>query len=219
MQALTCSASIIEKTSYEDSAALILDQTIFYPQGGGQPYDTGFIKSEDGSFIFEVQEVRYVDGKVLHIGKAEAGIPNINQKVHCFVNEERRKLNTRLHSAGHLIDLVLKELHIDWIASKGYHFPQGAYVEYSGDLDGYDIEKLKKDIETKAHEIIARNIQTKLVFDDSKLQNGKPMRVVFYGDFGIPCGGTHVANLNDIGTITIRKIKKEKDAIRVSYEI
>ncbi len=49
------------------------------------------------------------------------------------------------------------------------------------------------------------------------LPEGKPARVVMYGAAGIPCGGTHVNNLGTIGTITIRKIKKEKDAIRVSY--
>jgi Ser-tRNA(Ala) deacylase AlaX len=138
----------------------------------------------------------------------------VNTRVNCFVNKERRVLNTRLHSAGHLVDLVLKELYIDWVPGKGYHFPQGAYIEYMGNLEGYNIEKLKHDITNKALEIIARNIETRLVFDESKLQGSKPTRTVYYGDFGIPCGGTHVANLSDIGTITIRKIKKEKEAIR-----
>lgn len=219
MQELTCSATIIETNSADGKTTIILDQTIFYPQGGGQPYDTGIIKSEDGSLVFEVQEVRFVDGKVHHIGIVEQGNVVINTKVSCLVNKERRELNTRLHSAGHLVDLVLKELGIDWVPGKGYHFPQGAYIEYTGNLDGHDIEKLKHNIANKAQEILARNIQTRLVFDESKLQNGKAMRTVYYGDFGIPCGGTHVANLSDIGTITIRKIKKEKDTIRVSYEI
>jgi len=45
------------------------------------------------------------------------------------------------------------------------------------------------------------------------------MRTILYGEYGIPCGGTHVANLKEIISIGIRKIKKEKDAIRVSYSI
>lgn len=219
MHELTCSATIIETSSTDDKTIIILNQTIFYPQGGGQPYDTGIIKSEDNSFVFEVQEVRFINGKVHHIGIVQNGTIFLNTKVVCLVNKERRELNTRLHSAGHLVDLVLKEFNIDWIPGKGYHFPQGAYIEYTGDLEGYDSEKLKQDISNKAKEIITRNIQTRIVFDELKLQNGKPTRIVYYGDFGIPCGGTHVTNLSDIRTITIRKIKKEKDAIRVSYEI
>ena len=219
MQELICSATIIETINIGDKTTIILNQTIFYPQGGGQPYDTGIIKSEDGSFVFEVQEVRFIDCKVHHIGIVQQGNITINIKVDCLVNKVRRELNTRLHSAGHLVDLVLKELSINWVSGKGYHFPQGAYIEYLGNIDGYDIEKLKHEIANKAQEILARNIQTRIAFDESELQNSKPMRTVYYGDFGIPCGGTHVANLSDIGTITIRKIKKEKDFIRVSYEI
>ena len=219
MQTLSCSAVILETKENEGKTILILDQTVFYPQGGGQPYDIGIIKSEDAQFVFEVREVRFIEGDVYHIGTVKKGEIIIGTKVECNVEKERRVLNTRLHSAGHLVDLVLKELSIDWVPGKGYHFPQGAYIEYSGSLDNLDIEKLKLDIEQEAHEIISRNIETKLVFDETKLQNGKPMRTVYYGDFGIPCGGTHVSNLSEIGNIKIRKIKKEKDAIRVSYEM
>ena len=48
---------------------------------------------------------------------------------------------------------------------------------------------------------------------------GKPARVVMYGAIGIPCGGTHVANLSEIRHLTIRKIKKEKEQVKVSYDV
>ena len=47
----------------------------------------------------------------------------------------------------------------------------------------------------------------------------KPGRVVMYGDVGIPCGGTHVNNLKDIGHLGIRKIKQNGENIRVSYSV
>ena len=47
----------------------------------------------------------------------------------------------------------------------------------------------------------------------------KPCRVVMYGDFGVPCGGTHVANLSELVSMTIRKIKSEKGNIRVAYDV
>jgi Ser-tRNA(Ala) deacylase AlaX len=63
----------------------------------------------------------------------------------------------------------------------------------------------------KMHEL-CRNVPT-------NIPENKPVRVVMYGTFGVPCGGTHVAQLGDIKDITIRKVKLEKGAIRVSYDV
>lgn len=217
MQLLTCTAKVLEVINENDKTTIVLDQTVFYPQGGGQPYDQGEIKNEN--FTFLVHEVRFVEGKVLHIGVVQKGQVMMGESVECFVNKERRMLNTRLHSAGHLLDLVLKELNIDWKATKGYHFPQGPYVEYSGNLEGIDVDDLKNKIEEKAKEITGRDMDTTIVFNEGNMVNGKPARVVYYGDFGIPCGGTHLRNLKDIGELKIKKIKREKEVIRISYEI
>lgn len=220
MDQLECSATIVDVGNNESGEdTVILEQTVFYPQGGGQPYDTGTIQTPDQSFIFNVAKVRFVDGVVHHIGKVEKGKPSIGLEVECTVNSERRKVNTRLHSAGHLIDMVLKKLSVDWRPGKGYHFPEGPYVEYSGSLDGYDTEKLMRDIEQECAYLVAKNIPTKVTFDSSEHESGKPARTVYYGDFGIPCGGTHVSNLSQIGKVVVRKIKKVKDSIRVSYDI
>lgn len=214
-----CLSKIIGSEQNEGKTILILDRTVFYPQGGGQSYDTGMIKSIDGNFVFQVQEVSFNEGVVHHKGIIEHGEPSIGMEVNCFVAEDRRKLNSRLHSAGHLVDMALKELNFNWVPGKGYHFPDGAYVEYLGKLDGLNVEDLKLKMEQKCNEIISRNIITKLVFDDNKLRNGKPMRTVFYGEFGIPCGGTHVSNLNEVIAVSIRKIKQTKDTVRISYAV
>ncbi len=194
---------------------LILDQTVFYPQGGGQPNDTGIISNDKG--IFMVNEVRCEDGIVSHRGIFEIGEFTMGDKVVCEVDVEERKLHTRLHSIDHVLDIAVKELNLNWKPGKGYHFPQGPYIEYSGNLHGKDISDLMKEIEVKCQEIIMRNIETRIEFSETKTQDGKPLRVVYYGDIGIPCGGTHVANLKDISEVTIRKIKQDKGMIRVSY--
>lgn len=227
MSQYTCEAQVSEVMNEDDRSVVILDQTIFYPQGGGQPYDTGIISNEGKKFI--VEDVRFVDGIVKHIGKFEGGIFSQGETVTCSVDVERRKLHTRLHSGGHLVDMGLKQIGVMWKPGKGYHFPNGPYVEYSGSLEGIDIEKLKIDVEAACNEIIQKAVDTKVLFMPKEemgsvcefvpdyIPEGKPARVVMYGDFGIPCGGTHVSNLGEIGKMTIRKIKQDGDNIRVSY--
>ncbi len=215
MQQYTCDAKVLDVRTDKNIVSIILDQTVFYPQGGGQPYDVGTISSDN--VIFQVKEVRYIDGEVQHIGTFESGSFKIGENVSCEIDADRRKINTRLHSIGHLIDLAAKELQRSWIPMKGYHFPEGAYIEYGGNIKGKDTMQIVKEIEDKCNEIILRKIETRIEFSENDVHDGKPLRTVYFGDFGINCGGTHVANLEDIGSVTIRKIKQDKDTIRVSY--
>jgi len=83
MQQLECEAFVDSIDQKDGKTVLYLDQTVFYPQGGGQPYDTGVISTDDTKFI--VEEVRFVDGLVLHIGHFE-GRPLIQgEDVKCAV--------------------------------------------------------------------------------------------------------------------------------------
>lgn len=222
-------AVILEITQENDRYCIILNQTIFYPQGGGQPYDKGAIENDNGTFI--VEEVRFVDGFVKHFGRFQKGIFKLHEHVHCKVNAERRELNSRLHSGGHVVDMAVTALKLNWVPGKGYHFPDGPYVEYTGTLEGLDKEKLKLNIEDLCNKFIEESLKTHLIFmnkDEMKkvchhvpdyLPAGKPSRVVMYGDFGVPCGGTHVSNLKEIKKIVIRKVKQDGSNIRVSYDV
>lgn len=210
MHQYECEALVVEVLVEEGKTVVILDQTVFYPQGGGQPYDTGSISCRERTFF--VEEVRFVEGVVRHIGRFEGEVFTAGEMVVCSVDVPRRQLNTRLHSAGHLVDMGLKQLDISWEPGKGYHFPNGPYVEYTGSLDGLDKEKIKSDLEDACNQVIQKGMETKVLLTN-------PTRVVMYGGFGIPCGGTHVNNLSEIGRFTIRKIKKEGENIRFSYNI
>ena len=225
----TCQAHVVNILNEDGKTIVVLDQTIFYPQGGGQPFDTGVITSS--SKVFNVTEVRFVNGFVNHIGNFEAEAFNPNEAVTCKIDLVKRTLHTRIHSAGHLVDMALKRLNIKWKPGKGYHFPNGPYVEYYGSIESTDVENLKKNLENSCNELTSQDIPTKILFMKKEemgsvcefvpeyIPENKPGRVVMYGNFGIPCGGTHVSNLNLIGKITIRKIKKEGENIRVSYAI
>lgn len=216
MQQYICDAKILEIESSGEKTFIILDQTVFYPQGGGQPYDVGDITIDSSRFV--VQEVRYTDGVVKHIGYFEFGSMEVGQVVKCSVDIERRKTNTRLHSIGHILDMALKKLELDWEPIKGYHFPEGPYVEYRSEDVALDLTLLQEKIEAVCNEIVSNGASTRIEFTgDISDMTSKPMRIVYYGDFGIPCGGTHVSNLKDVGAIRIRKVKYDKGVIRVSY--
>lgn len=211
-------AQVTQVAQYKEKLALVFDQTIFYPQGGGQPWDTGTITGANGSFT--VNEVRFdpETGIVYHIGDL-TGTLNAGDEVQCTVDAPRRTLHSRLHSGGHIIDMAVRQLGLDWKPGKGYHFPEGPYIEYSGALDEDKKENLKTEIERISNQLIEQKIPVTVKFVADQLVNGKPARVVLYGDFAVPCGGTHVNNLAEIGGITVRKIKQEKGAIRVGYDV
>ncbi|HLC49019.1 MAG TPA: alanine--tRNA ligase-related protein [Candidatus Andersenbacteria bacterium] len=220
---------VLDIAEENGKTVLILDQTVFYPQGGGQPFDTGIITGNDGSFT--VEEVRFSDGFVKHIGEFTGKDFQISETVHCFVEQRRRSINSRIHSAGHVIDMAVHALKLNWIPGKGYHFPDGPYVEYSGTFNAEHKENVQKDIERIANEFVQEGRKTSILFMEKEkmhevchfvpdyLPSNKPSRVVMYGDFGVPCGGTHVSNLGEIGKIIVRKIKMKGDVIRVSYAV
>ena len=223
-------ARVLEILSENDRRVILLDKTIFYPQGGGQPYDQGAIESSSGNFL--VEEVRFVDGVVKHIGIFERGSFQIGDAVKCSIDQERRKLHARIHSAGHLVDKAIAELKLTWIPGKGYHFPNGPYDEYGGSLEGLDKEKVKTDIENLCNQYVQKGGKTEVIFmtrekmkevchytPDFSEAKGELARVVVHDGYYMPCGGTPVSDLSEIGHITIRKIKQEKENIRVGYDV
>jgi Ser-tRNA(Ala) deacylase AlaX len=229
MDRLELQARVFQADHQEGRDVLILEETVFYPQGGGQPFDQGTIRSPQATLT--VDEVRYADGLVRHLGKLEGGPIAKGESVTCQVDPVRRRLNSRVHSAGHVVDMAVTAMGLEWVPGKGYHFPEGPYVEYRGSLEGLDTEALKVEIGQRCESIVRAGMETRVRFVTPEemralcrfvpdyLPADKPARIVLYGDFGVPCGGTHVARLADIGPITIRKIKQNRDLIRVSYAV
>ena len=96
--------------SEESRTALVLDATLFYPQGGGQPADAGTIRA--GAAAFAVADVRMRDGRVLHYGAfvadGDAAALQPGARVTLEVDAARRRLHARIHSAGHLLDVCME---------------------------------------------------------------------------------------------------------------
>ena len=226
---VSCQAQVTAVEQHEGKDVVVLDQTCFYAKGGGQDFDQGIIKNESAEF--KVEAVFFADGEVKHIGEYVSGSFANGDSVQCEVNTERRQLNTRLHSAGHVIDMAAKALSYPWTAGKGAHYPHMSFVEYSGQLDAEEREGVKAALQEKVDELIAHGSNNTLQFMTPEemaaagadvpdnLPQGKPSRAVIYDDFVVPCGGTHVKNISEIGKLTITKIKKKDGNIRVSYAV
>ncbi|MBT6068185.1 hypothetical protein HOG48_00340 [Candidatus Peregrinibacteria bacterium] len=226
-------AKITDTQSTEDNRiAIILDQTIFYPQGGGQPYDQGTISLD--STLFEVQEVRFKDGIVYHIGEYLEGQFNIGNTVQCEVNKERRALNSRLHSAGHLIGHIMQKLAPQFNPTKGHHFPGECYVAYEGKIPEEEREPFKQKIENAVNEAISQDVPIEIRSADYNelrelcdmiplyVPKDKPCRImsILFSDGAktMPCGGTHVASMGELKNIHIKKCSSKKGVIKLSYE-
>lgn len=221
-------SKVLEVGENEFGKYVILDETIFYPQGGGQPSDTGIIFSNES--VFKVSKTVLMDnGVVIHFGKFETGEGfEIGEKVELKINKEKRILFAKLHSAGHLIDNALFEIGLSdkLKAVKGFHFEAGPYCEYSGSLESPSqyIEELEK----KVNELISKKLKIQkenINSEEAEKRNlkspeGKDVRMVkFEGyEFG-GCGGTHVRDSSEIGKIKIRKIKNKKGNIAISYSV
>ncbi|HSX07442.1 MAG TPA: alanine--tRNA ligase-related protein [Candidatus Saccharimonadales bacterium] len=227
----TCNASIVSAALTEDDRTdFVLDQTCFYARGGGQDWDEGVIKKGDAAFA--VDEVRLDEnGVVHHIGTITNGSFAKGDAVLCEVDHERRAINTRLHSAAHVIDMAIAQLGLDWVGAKGQHYPHLSAIEYSGAWEPEKAERLRAEIEALANQLITKGSHNTLrlmpVEEMHKycrhvpdnLPTNKPGRVVLYGDFGVPCGGTHVRDIQQVGKVSIPNLKEKKGVIRVSYAV
>ncbi len=230
VQLLEDTATIIDVITYNNQQSLVLDQTIFYPQGGGQPYDQGTITGNGN--VFEVSEVRFQEGIVYHIGLIRSGSFEKGMTVTLQVNKKRRNFNSRNHTAGHLIDIAMQNVGMDLVPRRGYHFPKGAYIEYVGTLDDSEREGLKIKLQQEVNHLIAKNlpVEIKMVTIDQLkamasyvpdyIPKDKPIRtMIVQGYPAIPCGGTHAKTSKEVGPLTIDKARNKKGSLRISYSI
>jgi Ser-tRNA(Ala) deacylase AlaX len=241
--------SLIKNASEEDYA-LITDETIFYVQGGGQPSDTGTIEpassKSDATPVFEVNSVRYpaVGGAILHFGRfkpttaASAAVPNFRAgtQIQQNIDDEKRHLFSRLHTAGHILGLAINALSREGVLpplveGKASHYPDSAAVEFGGLIEG----RHKDAIQAKTDEFVRSASKVlihwwpmeKLLTDCTGVTEGFELpegetegRVVEMEGLGAyPCGGTHVTDCSKVGKIEVKKISRSKGVSRVSYRV
>lgn len=214
--ATSCAATVLGTTP---EGGIVLDRTIFYAQGGGQPGDVGVILRGNGERIAVSNTVYGTDrSQILHLVGAEA-TPRIEpgEAVNLELDWERRLKRMRVHTALHLLSVVLP-----------YPVTGGSVGDGEGRLD-FDIPDAgldKAEITEKLNALIARDapVSERWITDEEldanpglvKTMSVKPPRgsgrvrlVEIEGIDLQPCGGTHVRRTGEIGQVTITDIEKK----------
>jgi alanyl-tRNA synthetase len=216
-------ASIVGCGEDPNGNYFFLDRTVFYPQGGGQPCDRGEISC--GDFAYSVDDVRRVGDEIRHYVQTSPG--GGNRRVKCSVDGKRRLLNARYHSAGHLLGNVAEALCPDLRAVKCHAFPGEAYVAFQGGgmPDGGQLQELLRGaigqkLEIRSFEANRRLFEPNPHGLPGEIPGDKAFRAVQIGNYGpIPCGGTHVASVEEIGEIFLGKIRRKDGVLRLAYGV
>lgn len=221
--------NIVASSHDENGHYVILDQTIFYPQGGGQPSDTGLMEVK--GLAISVHKVKVVESEVRHYSDQDCS-KLIGQTALCTIDREKRLLHAKLHTAGHLISNVVEKFYLNWTAVKGHHYPGQSYVEFiqkKENLTNVSIEKLNMEIK-KYIELDALLSVDQVSADDLKaictnmdvnnLDCDQLIRIVRINDFSFsPCAGTHVKSLKELTGLEITKCKIKSNSMKISYHI
>jgi misacylated tRNA(Ala) deacylase len=209
-----CSARVVAASG----TTIELDRTVFYPMGGGQPGDTGFLRRADESTLPIIDTRRSeTGGAVLHHVAEGAQLPQPGELVDLVLDWDRRYAHMRIHTSLHVLSCVV-------VAP----VTGGNITADRGRLD-FDIDMSLLDaarIETGINELIARAVATETVWiSDAELEARPELvktmsvqpprgqgRVRLLRIPGIdlqPCGGTHVGNIGEIGAIKVLRIRNE----------
>jgi len=202
---------------------IVLDQTAFYPEGGGQPADHGFMKF--GGTQTEVMDVQKIGNVIVHVVKGR--VPKEGERISATIDWNRRISLMRHHTATHVIMGAARRV-------LGQHVWQsGAQKDVQASrLDISHFQRLTTEetnkIEELANEAVMRTIPVETSIKprtEAERQHGfrlyqggavpgKEIRVVKTGDWEVQaCGGTHVKNTGEIGLIKILHTERIQDGV------
>ena len=213
----SCESVVLETSA---NGEVVVDQTVFYAAGGGQPGDSGNLLWENNHV--RIVDARYAeDGAIKLLPEAGSPVPNPGDKVRQELDWDRRYQHMRIHTALHLLSVAIP-----------LPVTSGAITAEKGRLD-FDMPESIQDrdaLERKLNELVSLDLPVTedWISDDEleanpsliKTMSVKPplgsgwVRLVRIGGCGEqidlqPCGGTHVANTAEIGTIRLGKIEKK----------
>jgi alanyl-tRNA synthetase len=214
-----------------DEAAIIVNQTPFYAESGGQVGDQGVIRGHKGAIFRVTDTLKKAGGLFVHFGVAEKGAFKQGETVDLEVEHARRTATRANHSATHLLHEALRQVLGPHVAQKGSLVaPDRLRFDFSHTkpMSAGEIAE----VEERANALVLQNapVETRLMALDDALESGamalfgekygEEVRVVSMGDPAVPteggkeakankawsvelCGGTHVKRTGDIGIVKI----------------
>jgi Ser-tRNA(Ala) deacylase AlaX len=236
---LECDAKVlsaIQRLTGETVAIdVTLDRTTMHRQGGGQPSDAGVISSSDATVNVTKVTLDRDSGVVVHSGVLISGSGfHVGQTVHVSVDADTRRILSESHTAGHVVDSAMARCHYILPAVKAYHFLDGPYVEYKGNVPVEGRDKLVRDLQAAFQELVEEDVPTKIEsmtrseaelvcnrdsVDLSEYSEKDEIRIVTVAGWACPCGGTHVRSTADLKERkwNVNGIKSKKGIVRIKY--
>lgn len=215
-----CQASVISEqvSGHEGLNQVVLDQTIFYPTGGGQPNDFGWING------IKVVDVYKKDGLIYHVLESPLNLENNVNEVSLRIDWERRFDHMQQHSGQHLLSRVFEILFE--AETVGFHLGDEV-VTIDINIEQLN-EEMVKQVEELANKVVMENkrisvkrINSEKVDPEMKRKIPEPteyLRMVEIADFdNCACSGTHLDYTAEIGIIKIIDWEKYKQKMRLSF--
>ncbi len=208
----TCEATVLRA----GPDGLVLDATVFYPLGGGQPGDTGWLRWGEDRSLRVTNTLHAEDGSILHLPDPDAALPEPGTRVRAEIDWTRRYAHMRMHTCLHLLGAALP-----------YPVTGGNISAERSRLDldmpgGVDKEALTEAV----NGLIAADRPVRAYWVDEAELDARPELVRTLsvspprgaGDVRLleipgvdlqPCGGTHVRRTGEIGPVVVTKIQKK----------
>jgi misacylated tRNA(Ala) deacylase len=203
-----------------ESGGIVLDRTVFYARGGGQPGDCGVLRWQGGETAV-TEAVKGEGEAILHVPAPESALPPLGTTVEAVIDWQRRHALMRMHSAMHLLCSLIK----------GAAVTGGSVGADKARLD-FDLPNPppKEQIEAALNALIAADHPVRIEWVDESVLDTDPglvrtmsvqpprgtgrLRLMRIGDGETlvdlqPCGGTHVSRTGEIGPIRVLKIENK----------
>lgn len=213
IEAVIVGDNLVNEISGKQLCSLVVNNTPFYAESGGQVGDVGEIFNDQMTFtVSDTQKLP--NGVIIHIGQITRGHIRLSDKVTCVVNVKRRDSIKRNHSATHLLHKALKSVLGDHVEQKGSlvdEFKTRFDFSHSGQMTSEQLckveslvnEEILKNNSTQAEIMpieVAKKSGAMMLFGEKYDDN---VRVLTIGNSKELCGGTHVSATGDIGLFKI----------------
>lgn len=214
---LTFETVVEDIVQYDSTYAIVLKDTFFYPEGGGQPADHGSIGE------VSIIDVQIENDRIYHITDMES-LPLLKgEKYQCKIDRERRLALMQQHTGQHLLSACAFNSYK--AQTVGFHIGDDyVTVDLDKKLNTEEITSLEKEI----NDLIFSNHEVKTHYPTHDQLHTMPLRKVPKVEENIrvveidgvdfsPCGGTHLKSTSEIGLIKIRKFENYKAGVRIEF--